>query len=67
MKPESFIDYFRARHSWWCKPGSQIHDDLTAFANENAQSPDSLDELYMIFCTLHGIAPKPNAGSATEQ
>ncbi len=59
VTPNAFIEYFRARHDWWCKPGSAIHKDLTAFAEENADSPDSADELYRIFCTLHGIKPKP--------
>ena len=58
--PEAFIEYFRQRHSWWCKPGSEIHKDLTAFAEEQAGSPDSDAELYLIFCTLHGIKPKPD-------
>lgn len=62
MTPETFIGYFRARHDWWCKPGSAIHKDLTAFAEEQADSPDSTDELYLIFCTLHGIKPKPERG-----
>lgn len=59
MNPETFIEYFRARHGWWCHPGSAIHKDLAAFAAEQADSPDSLDELYLIFCTLHAIRPKP--------
>lgn len=66
MNPETFIAYFRARHDWWCKPGSAIHKDLTAFAEENAGSPDSADELYLIFCTLHGIKPKPDQGAKIE-
>ena len=61
MKPETFIEYFRTRHGWSCKPGSRIFKDLTAFANEQVGSPDSPDELYQIFCTLHGIRPKPAA------
>lgn len=56
---DDFIEYFRARHDWWCKPGSAIHKDLTAFAIEHEGSPDSPDELYRIFCTLHGIKMKP--------
>lgn len=59
MNPDTFIEYFRTRHRWWCHPGSAIHKDLTAFANEQAEAPDSPDELYRIFCTLHGIKPKP--------
>lgn len=62
--PDTFIEYFRARHRWWCKPGSAIYKDLTAFALEQAGSPDSADELYLIFCTLHGIKPKPEASEA---
>jgi hypothetical protein len=57
--PEAFVGYFQARHRWWCKPGSAIYKDLTAFALEQADSPDSADDLYLIFCTLHGIKPKP--------
>ena len=67
MTPETFIAYFRARHDWWSKPGSAIHKDLTAFAEEMAGSPDSLDELYLIFCTLHGIKPKPGRGGEMEE
>ena len=65
MTPETFIEYFRARHRWWCKPGSKIFRDLTAFAEEMAGSPDSADELYRIFCTLHGIKPKPERPEAS--
>lgn len=56
--PETLIDHFRTRHRWWCKPGSAIYKDLTAFALDQANSTDSADELYLIFCTLHGIKPK---------
>ena len=64
MNPDAFIEYFRTRHSWWCKPGSVIYKDLTAFALEHEDSPDSADELYLIFCTLHRIKPKPEAPEA---
>ena len=56
---DEFIEYFRERHDWWCKPNSAIHKDLTAFATEHADTSDSLDERYRIFCTLYGIRPKP--------
>ena len=61
---DDFMAYFRARHRWWCKPGSAIHKDLTTFALEQAHSPDNSEELYQIFCTLHGIKPKPEAPEA---
>lgn len=57
-KIDKFIVYFRERHDWWCKPNSAIYKDLSAFALEHADSTDTLDERYQIFCTLHGIRPK---------
>ena len=65
--PETFIDYFRRRHRWWCKPGSVIYKDLIAFARDQAAAPDSVDELYLIFCTLHAIKPKPEVPSPTSE
>ena len=57
ISPDTFIAYFRIRHRWWCRPGSAIFKDLTAVALEQEASPDSAEELYVIFCTLHGIKP----------
>lgn len=64
-RADAFIQYFRDRHGWWAKPGSEVHKDLTAFAEDQSDSPDSDAELYLIFCTLHGIKPKPIAPGAS--
>lgn len=56
---EAFIELFRTRHGWKCRPGSPIFKDLTDFANEQAASPHSADDLYVIFCLANGIKPKP--------
>lgn len=66
MTPETFIEAFRARHRWKCRPGSQIFDDLANFAAEQAESTHSHDELYVIFCITNGITPKPAVGSEPE-
>ena len=59
LTPETFIEAFRARHGWSCKPGTAIARDLTEFAIQHAQSPQTVDELYSIFCLANGLAPYP--------
>ena len=66
-RTEAFIEYFRNRHDWWAKSGSEAHKDLTAFAEGQSDSPDSDADLYLIFCTLHGIKPKPEGGTGREK
>lgn len=58
LTPEVFIELFRSRHSWSCRAGSPIVKDLTDFAIEQASSPESADDLYVIFCITHGLKPK---------
>lgn len=59
LTPEIFIEAFRTRHGWRCKPGSRIAQDLTEFAIEHAGSTQDVDELYSIFCLSNGLAPYP--------
>lgn len=58
LTPELFIETFRVRHGWKCRPGSPIFKDLTDFAIEQANSKHSADELYVIFCITQGLKPK---------
>jgi hypothetical protein len=58
MTPESFIEFFRTRHGWRCRPGSAIFADLSTFAIEHAESEESYDNLYVVFCAKNGITPK---------
>ncbi len=60
MTADDFIAAFRKIHGWKCKPGSRIATDLTDFANAHAESSQSVDELYAIFCLSNGIAPYPH-------
>lgn len=62
MTPEQFINEFRARHGWKCRPGSAIFKDLTAFAIEQANAGHSAEDLYVLFCLAKGIKPKPKPG-----
>lgn len=55
---ETFVQFFRERHSWRCRPGSAIHTDLTAFALEQAASAHTLEDLYILFCVTNDIKPK---------
>lgn len=55
---ETFVQFFRERHGWRCRPDSAIHADLTAFALEQAASAHSLEDLYLLFCVTNGITPK---------
>jgi hypothetical protein len=59
LTPEIFINAFRTRHGWRCKPGSAIVRDLTKFAIKYAGSTQNVDELYSIFCLTKGLAPYP--------
>jgi hypothetical protein len=59
LTPEEFIEAFRARHGWSCKPSSAIAADLTRFADEHAGSSQGIDELYAIFCLSNGLTPYP--------
>jgi hypothetical protein len=59
LTPEIFIEAFRARHGWSCKPGTAIANDLTAFAVQHTGSTLTVDELYSIFCLSNGLAPYP--------
>jgi hypothetical protein len=54
---EGFIDAFRSRTGWECAPGTRITNDLTEFATERLGSTRDVDELHIIFCLSHGIAP----------
>jgi len=66
MTPESFVEYFRTRHSWKCRPGSAIHKDLVSFAADQAESPHDIEDLYVLFCVAHGMMPKrAPSGTAT--
>jgi hypothetical protein len=56
---ENLIEYFRTRHGWKCRRGSAIVSDLTAFAVEQAGTPRSDEDLYVLFCLAHGMRPKP--------
>jgi len=58
MTPESFVEVFKSRHGWRCRPGSAIYKDLVSFAVEQAGSLHGVDDLYVLFCVSHGIAPK---------
>lgn len=60
---EGFIDAFRLRTGWKCEPGTRITDALTKFATKRIGSRRDIDELHIIFCLAHGIAPyKPKDG-----
>lgn len=56
---EGFIDAFRERHHWECKPGTRITNELTKFAQERAGSKRNVDELYVVFCMAYGLCPYP--------
>lgn len=60
VETESFIDYFRTRHGWKCRPGSAIFKDLASFAAEQAGTTHGIEDLYVLFCVAHGMAPKPS-------
>lgn len=64
---ETFVQFFRERHGWRCRPGSAIHTDLTAFAREQATSAHSLEDLYILFCVTNGIAPKSAVGQMLKE
>lgn len=59
LTPELFIEAFRARHGWSCKPGSAIARDLAEFAIQHSGSTHTVDELYAIFCLSNGLTPYP--------
>lgn len=67
MTPESFIDFFRSRHGWKCRPGSAIFEDLTRFATDQATSPHDIADLYVLFCVTHAIKPKDTGPQKTGQ
>lgn len=67
IAPETFIEVFRRRHGWKCRPGSAIAKDLTDFATEQAASAHSADDLYILFCVTNGVKPKPADGQALKE
>lgn len=62
---DGFIQTFRDKHGWECKPGTRITDDLTVFASEREGSTRDVDELYVLFCVSHGLIPYNNPKNAT--
>lgn len=62
MKIASFIEYFRARHGWRCRPGSAVYRDLESFIENQASSPHEFHDLYVLFCVAHGLKPKDPSG-----
>lgn len=66
MTPDSFIDYFRARHGWKCRSGSAVFKDLTSFVAEQASAGYEIEDLYVLFCVSHGLQPKDKTEESTE-
>lgn len=58
---EKFINNFKNKHGWECKPNTRITNELTEFAKEREGSTRNIDELYVIFCMSKGLKPYPNA------